>query len=423
MLIKNALSIKSLTVSAALLLISGCVDSSTETSSPPKATPLYLQTDNRVTRYDTWDIPEYVKPDPNYATLRHYLAKQMNDQRGFNKHIVRPSSNPYKFTSQKRSSSLLTEQMQTASLLSYLYYDDGAIVYDEFTSKEMFGDLVTPNSQLRSNSIGKSMTSYVLGHAICAGYIDGVDTRINDWKLVESTVYENQRLIDLLNMRAGDEKHVHDAKGLLSSGRWYNIHSIKSFASNELRGTKPSTSEGSRGYYYNGLVTNIILNYVIHKTGADFQTILNEAFQRKARIERPVYFFINRRHGAKDGATWYMFYATRYDYLRIARAMMADWQNDTCVGKYLKAIYARAQSKGEAPHLKARFNSAKYGGQFHIGYRGMGGRKILGMDGYGGQTILMDMENLRIVVANSVHTDYNWRDLIYRVMQTGNLPR
>ena len=34
-----------------------------------------------------------------------------------------------------------------------------------------------------------------------------------------------------------------------------------------------------------------------------------------------------------------MFYATRYDYLRIAKAIMDDYQNDTCVGKYLKEIY------------------------------------------------------------------------------------
>jgi hypothetical protein len=35
----------------------------------------------------------------------------------------------------------------------------------------------------------------------------------------------------------------------------------------------------------------------------------------------------------------FMFYATRYDYLRIAKAMLDDWQNDTCVGKYLKTIF------------------------------------------------------------------------------------
>ena len=40
-----------------------------------------------------------------------------------------------------------------------------------------------------------------------------------------------------------------------------------------------------------------------------------------------------------------MFFATRYDYLRIAKAMLDDWQNDTCVGKYLKTIFENRISK------------------------------------------------------------------------------
>ena len=38
--------------------------------------------------------------------------------------------------------------------------------------------------------------------------------------------------------------------------------------------------------------------------------------------------------------------ATRFDYLRIAKAIMDDYQNDTCVGKYLKEIYKRRIPKG-----------------------------------------------------------------------------
>ena len=30
------------------------------------------------------------------------------------------------------------------------------------------------------------------------------------------------------------------------------------------------------------------------------------------------------------------FFATRYDYLRIAVSMLNEWQQDTCVGQYLK---------------------------------------------------------------------------------------
>ena len=61
---------------------------------------------------------------------------------------------------------------------------------------------------LPSHSIGKSLVSYVTGHAICEGYISSVDEKISGWDVVENTLYEDQVLIDLLNMQAGDQKYV-----------------------------------------------------------------------------------------------------------------------------------------------------------------------------------------------------------------------
>ena len=46
-----------------------------------------------------------------------------------------------------------------------------------------------------------------------------------------------------------------------------------------------------------------------------------------------------------DKSTTSTFLTTRYDYLRIARAMLHDWQNDTCEGKYLKSIFERKVKK------------------------------------------------------------------------------
>ena len=47
----------------------------------------------------------------------------------------------------------------------------------------------------------------------------------------------------------------------------------------------------------------------------------------------------------EDGPLRYSFRASRYDYLRIAKAMLDDWQNDTCEGKYLKSIFNNRISK------------------------------------------------------------------------------
>ena len=42
-------------------------------------------------------------------------------------------------------------------------------------------------------SMGKSVTSYLVGHAICESYIDGVDARVNDWKY---KIHFDQKLIN-----------------------------------------------------------------------------------------------------------------------------------------------------------------------------------------------------------------------------------
>ena len=123
-----------------------------------------------------------------------------------------------------------------------------------------------------------------------------------------------------------------------------------------------------------------------------------------------------------------MFYATRYDYLRVAKAIMDDWQNDTCVGKYLKTIYDNRIEKKLTNPKRSFFRveeaTYSYGGQFHLDIKGMKDRKILGMGGHGGQQILIDVENSRIVVLNTIHVNrkkynYNWKKMVYEIIKDG----
>ena len=157
--------------------------------------------------------------------------------------------------------------------------------------------------------------------------------------------------------------------------------------------------------------TQLIFNYVLFKTGGEnFQKLLDRVFKEKAKIEDIVYFYKNDGP-VSSGNAHPMFYATRYDYLRIAKAIMDDYQNDTCVGKYLREIYERRipknvnhnGSRGE-PH----FNRTKsYGGQFHIGYPGLEKKVVFAMGGYGGKAILIDVEDSRIVVVNTIHYNHD----------------
>jgi hypothetical protein len=117
--------------------------------------------------------------------------------------------------------------------------------------------------------------------------------------------------------------------------------------------------------------------------------------------------------------------ATRFDYLRIAKAIMDDYQNDTCVGKYLKEIYKRRIPKLNQENNEPAFNRTKsYGGQFHMDFPGLKDKIIFGMGGYGGNVILIDVENSRILVLNSLHYNnkkykYNHKKLILDPFKKG----
>ena len=68
----------------------------------------------------------------------------------------------------------------------------------------------------------------------------------------------------------------------------------------------------------------------------------------------------------------------------------------------LKEIYDRRIKKGnvDEPDFNKTFS---YGGQFHLDYPGLENNVVLGMGGYGGKAILIDVENSRIVAIHAQH--------------------
>ena len=162
---------------------------------------IYAETKKeKVKIYKGWSIPQYVKPDPNLATIKHYFKKDYklikDPQMGFYK--IKPKGNHQEFEKKLEVSQFLKDQMNSTSLLSYLYYEKDLLVYDEITPKKRLGKLYKNNTPWISNSVGKSIVSYLVGNAICEGKIKSIDVKINDWSLIENTLYHNQRLIDLL---------------------------------------------------------------------------------------------------------------------------------------------------------------------------------------------------------------------------------
>jgi len=350
----------------------------------------------------------WYKPD-EYPESKHQFIHQM--------HEIKGASNYLRFEKDLRKDKDVLEEFannKVTGIISYLLYEDGKIVIDEHDEPSKI-----VNGMLPSNSVGKSLVSYVAGHAICQGYISSVD-EVMDWDLLDNTLYEGQTLIDILNMTAGDQKYIGERSYPMVDNMWkktgenLNMTSLETIVKSNLKGTIASKYKADV-YNYSALTTNILMNYIIHKSGNDWKRLLRNVFNEKAKVKNSVFFEKTRK--GKGHSLRYSFYADRYDYLRIATAIMNDWNTDGCVGDYLHTIYDRRIDKNDNDNpydfRDIATASQTYGGQFYFDFTGLENRAIIGLSGFAGQNILIDAEAEKIIVVNSKYRNYDWKEIIY----------
>ena len=351
------------------------------------------------------------------------------DYRGW---VIKGSENHFKFQSNLREDKDVLKEFKNnknTGIISYLLFENDKIVIDvsDIPKKISSGDYII-DGLLPSHSMGKSLVSYVTGHAICEGYIDSINVKLNDWPLIQNTLYEDAVLLDLLNMKGGDQKWVGERRNVGSDNRIkggkpeenVSVIGLEKVMSKYLKGTEKSKLI----YNYSALTTNVIMNYVKFKAGDDWDKLLHKVFNEHVKVKNSVQFQRSNRKYAKTNyvSAKYSFFANRYDYLRIAKTMMEDWHNDTCAGKYLKTIYKnRIKKKDNIKYsTDVGLYTKSYGGQFHFDVFGLKKtRKIIGMSGFAGQQILVDLDNKRIIVVNSLYRNYNWKKIVYSVIKKG----
>ena len=360
-------------------------------------------------------------------------AKHQYEEYGFSyflKYEVKGSKNYYQFSSDLIQDKDVIKEIKNKKktrLVSYLLFENNKIKIDEH---DLPSYIKRNKGLLPSHSMGKSLVSYVTGYALCGGYIDSIDVTLDDWPTVKGTLYEGQKLIDLLNMRAGDQQIIGEKKfnsdNRIKDQRGFNVnvYPIKDVMETKIL---QNTKKSKPVYNYNALATNTIMNYTIFKVGDDYQQLLNKVFKEDAKVKNSVFFSktIRSFYSDEEGEFGrYSFYADRYDYLRIAKSIMDHWNNDTCVGKYLKTIYKQRINKSKKSYdgdRSGQFDVAmytkKYGGQFHFDIIGLSKRKILGMSGFGGQNIIIDFEKERIIVVNSRDRHYNWKKIVLKKLK------
>ena len=331
-------------------------------------------------------------------------------------------NNTYEFEFDLQTNELsktVNEQIsdKKTGLVSYLLWENNKIIVDQNRESKYTGPYP-------SHSVGKSLVSLVTGYAMCGGYINHTVFDRIDYPTVVGTLYENQRLIDLLNMQAGDDEIVGDRiynydNPIRGKGPNVNTIPIKTVMKKYFKGE--DGLEPGVYFNYSAMTTNVIMNYVIYKTGDDWEKLLHKVFVEDAKVEKRVYFSktlnknkVGNRKSGEYGR--YSFYAQRYDYLRIANLIMSHWKNDTCVGKYLKTMYENRVDRQYGRYSKFEGNhrvAQTYGGQFLWDAIGIEDRPILMMDGAHGQQVVIDFDNNKIITAHSVERHYDYYSLIY----------
>jgi len=382
------------------------------------------------------ELPEHVRP--NDATISLYQDRRLafieHRRRQGRLYTVEPAGNavPFEIASNPESKTL-TQALTEGYLLSYLYYDNGVVRYDGKAAQGRFNQDVTDDMLFYTHSTGKSITSYILGHAICEGYIDSMD-EIVDWPMMSKTLYQGQPIRNLLNMNAGDGHTINKSANRVMGSETHH----RDMGLDKVASLLEGTEKRGNAVRYNNVLADIIANYIVFKAGDNYDELMRKVFQDKIKIAHPVSYEKHAKsfvggdlsdyYGRPETLASYSYFMTRYDFLRVAEAMMKDYQKDTCVGQYLRESQEQAK---RWPKYRPGWEKAKlwlhnyareYGAQFYFDFYGMSGRNIMATEGYNGQNMLIDLDNSRIVVTNSAATSWDVRVFMLDVIENGKLP-
>ena len=105
-------------------------------------------------------------------------------------------------------SKLVDKQLKNnekTGLVNYVYWENGKVLINKNNLTE---EMIKNNGLLRSNSMGKSIASYVVGHAVCKGKIASINQSVSDWVIINNTLYANNSLLEVLNMTSGDHNMI-----------------------------------------------------------------------------------------------------------------------------------------------------------------------------------------------------------------------
>jgi CubicO group peptidase (beta-lactamase class C family) len=270
--------------------------------------------------------------------------------------------------------------------------DKGQVVYRHHREG------VTEDSFVISYSMAKSLTSLMVGHALCAGHIKNLDDKLGDYvPELADTAYGRASIRHVLNMASGADasgEHGQPSPGIDAALRSQQISYLDTLLKyKESKRRLFGALAPGEAFDYKNMDTAALTILLEKATQRPFQQWYQETLIPAAGLSRTTAWNLDKDNRALGHA---FFYASPDDWLRLALYSLDVYKGRAgiCMQGYLQ----QAVTKGVRVYNYSEHNS--YGHQFWTGTPGVNS-EVFWMRGHGGQYIGVDPKKERVLVAAS----------------------
>ncbi len=291
-----------------------------------------------------------------------------------------------------------------------IFIDKGEIIYERYHRE------ITDKTPLLGYSMSKSLTSMVVGRALCAGYLPSLETQMGDVNPdLNGTAYGDASIRQILMMASGAIRGTLAHGGSPNMAGFGNPHNLRVYSStlNQLRAFKDhqKKADGSpvragEEFSYKNLDTQSLAFLFPTSGDRTFTAIFEKEIWRAAGAENKGYWI----HDVHDYIhTMSSFHGTARDWARVSLLILDAVSSDKsdCFTSYLKAatstqIRNLVNSLPEENRLGKAFGG--YGYQFWT--QNFDDSEAIYLSGYRGQRIAISPKKQRVMVVFSFQESY-----------------
>ena len=314
----------------------------------------------------------------------------------FKNEIIKKANSPKVLKDNSKPNKKLKKIINKSDLLSVLYFNGNEIEVNEISSKKL-----KDTELMYSMSMSKSYVGYLLGHAVCDGYIKSLDDPIDKYlSETKGTVYEGVSLRNMGNMSAGDRSFFFTKSSKVIKGRRYasQILGYKTPIEEFLKRVEKKY-QTEQTFYYSDIVPDIVANALDKNLPGGIGKYMQiKISERAGNTEEMVFLRDNN-----DWVTTTWIYSSRMDYLKFGKLIYDDWKSDSCISNYLKELLNKSVSSKKE---KEKDDYTRYSAFFWTGNKSLK-FKHLALLGTGGQRIIINFDTGAVLSIHSIRIDYN----------------